>query len=365
MTTGDERKLAPASGAVGASAVTTDRSASAVDGAERLLRLAGIGEELGTSRVADEARELASRISEGRFYVACVGQFKRGKSTLINALIGAPVLPVGFIPVTAVPTVIRFGEALKARIRGRDRSWQDIPVSEVKQFVSEEHNPENTKGVTGVEVFVPSPLLSTGICLVDTPGLGSVFSGNTAATQDFIPHVDAALVVVGADPPLAGEELALVEAVAQNVRDVIVVLNKADRTTEAEKAAAAQFTRALLEKRLITTAGRKEVIGRPILYRTSKQFMIRFGLSDLDALPSLKEFEQLAQAALGSDAGIAPTEPEPEAQGGLESASPAESGEAARIRESGKTNDLAELGEDGPESSEQSRAASAGTNEQP
>jgi segregation and condensation protein B len=66
----------------------------------------------------------------------------------------------------------------------------------------------------------------------------------------------------------------------------------------------------LLEKRLITTAGRKEVIGRPILYRTSKQFLMRFGLSDLEELPSLKEFEQLAQAALGSDAGIAPVEPE-------------------------------------------------------
>jgi segregation and condensation protein B len=66
----------------------------------------------------------------------------------------------------------------------------------------------------------------------------------------------------------------------------------------------------LLEKRLITTAGRKEVIGRPILYRTSKQFMMRFGLSDLDELPSLKEFEALAQAALGSDEGIAEAQPE-------------------------------------------------------
>src|SRR3984957_12703975 len=65
----------------------------------------------------------------------------------------------------------------------------------------------------------------------------------------------------------------------------------------------------LLEIRLITTAGRKEVIGRPILYRTSKQFLMRFGLSDLEELPSLKEFEQLAQAALDSDAGIAPVEP--------------------------------------------------------
>jgi segregation and condensation protein B len=120
----------------------------------------------------------------------------------------------------------------------------------------------------------------------------------------------------------------------------------------------------LLEKRLITTAGRKEVIGRPILYRTSKQFMMRFGLSDLDELPSLKEFEQLAQAALGSDAGIAPTEPEPDAPVGTDSASPAETAEAAQIRQSGESNDLAELGEDVSESTEQSRAASAGTHEQ-
>jgi segregation and condensation protein B len=60
----------------------------------------------------------------------------------------------------------------------------------------------------------------------------------------------------------------------------------------------------LLEKRLITTAGRKEVIGRPILYRTSKEFLMRFGLSDLQELPSLKEFEALAREALGTDEGI-------------------------------------------------------------
>jgi segregation and condensation protein B len=97
----------------------------------------------------------------------------------------------------------------------------------------------------------------------------------------------------------------------------------------------------LLEKRLITTAGRKEVIGRPILYKTSKQFMMRFGLSDLDELPSLKEFEQLAQAALGSDSGIAPNKP-----GDPTPADYTESAEAAALRESGENDDLAELAED-------------------
>jgi len=66
----------------------------------------------------------------------------------------------------------------------------------------------------------------------------------------------------------------------------------------------------LLERRLITTAGRKQVIGRPILYRTSKEFLMRFGLGDLDELPSLKEFEALAREALGSDDGIAEAAPE-------------------------------------------------------
>jgi segregation and condensation protein B len=60
----------------------------------------------------------------------------------------------------------------------------------------------------------------------------------------------------------------------------------------------------LLDKKLITTAGRKEVMGRPILYKTSKEFLMRFGLSDLDELPSLKEFEALAREALGTDEGI-------------------------------------------------------------
>jgi segregation and condensation protein B len=120
----------------------------------------------------------------------------------------------------------------------------------------------------------------------------------------------------------------------------------------------------LLEKRLITTAGRKEVIGRPILYRTSKQFMMRFGLSDLDELPSLKEFEQLAQAALGSDAGIAPSEPEGDSVAAAQAVpgdtSSGDSAGDALIRESGETNDLAELAEDAAELTEQSRAASAG-----
>ena len=219
-------------------------------GESALLRLGELAGEFDAEQVAADARSVAERVSEGRFYVACIGQFKRGKSSVLNALVGDSVLPTGVVPVTAVPTIVRYGSHATARVRFEAGGWTEIPVKIVDEYVSEEKNPENAKHVAALEIFVPSPLLATGMCFVDTPGLGSVFTGNTAATQAFIPHIDAALVVIGADPPLAGEELVLVEAVAGHVQDLIIALNKADRTTDTERAAAVAFARRQLEKRL-------------------------------------------------------------------------------------------------------------------
>jgi segregation and condensation protein B len=84
----------------------------------------------------------------------------------------------------------------------------------------------------------------------------------------------------------------------------------------------------LLDKRMIVTAGRKEVIGRPILYKTSKEFLMRFGLSDLDELPSLKEFEALAREALGGDEGFAPGETESTSEARIGDTRPARSASA-------------------------------------
>jgi Dynamin family len=82
--------------------------------ANALTTLAALAREGGTSWVADEADTLAHRLGKGRFYVVCVGQFKRGKSTLLNALIGTPILPTGVVPSTAAVTVIRYGDRLAA-----------------------------------------------------------------------------------------------------------------------------------------------------------------------------------------------------------------------------------------------------------
>ena len=264
------------------------RSAGVVEGeVEKLLRLANLAEQFNSEQIRDEARSAAERIVEGRFYVACVGQFKRGKSTLLNALIGEAVLPSGVVPVTAVPTILRFGESHGARVRLRSGEWTEIDVGEIEDYVSEARNPENSKEVAGLEVFVPSRLLAEGMCLVDTPGLGSVFAGNTAATHAFLPHVDAAVVVIGADPPIAGDELALVENVAKDVPDILFVLNKADRVTGPERDAAVSFARQVLQERLGRTV--------PAIFEISALEQLEHGGSQRDWAQLVDALERLVE----------------------------------------------------------------------
>ncbi len=255
-----------------------------------LQRLAEISTELSESQLADDARRLAERAAAGRFYVACVGQFKRGKSTLLDALLGRAALPADVVPVTAVPTIVRYGAAWGARVQFGNAAWRDIDLGELADYVTESHNPENVRGVTAVEVFAPRPLLASGMCFVDTPGLGSVYAGNTAATRAFIPHIDAALVVLGADPPISGEELALVEEVAAEVHHLLVVMNKADRMPDQDRATAAAFTRTVLGRRL----------GRPI----GRIFEVS-GLEQLEARGTPRDWPALvdALARLGREAG--------------------------------------------------------------
>ncbi len=245
--------------------------------AQGLSRLSQIAEQLGEASIAADVGQLLARIREGRFFVACIGQFKRGKSTLLDALVGEPILPTGVVPVTTVPTVLRYGDQRTARLL-IDEKWRAFRPDDLAQYVSEELNPENTKRVGGVEVFLPSPLLASGMCLVDTPGIGSVFAGNTETTKDFIPQIDAAILVVGADPPISGEELALIEAVAANVDEIIVVLNKIDRVSASERQQAAAFATKVLASRL------KKPVQR--IYEVS-------ALNKLNKLPEQDDWEAL------------------------------------------------------------------------
>ena len=139
-----------------------------------------------------------------------VGEFKRGKSTLVNALLGVEVLPTGVLPLTAVMTEVVHGQA-GATVAGLDGTRVDVGLDDVARFVTEAGNPGNERGVDRVEVRVPAPLLSTGLVLVDTPGLGSIHLHNTEVGRASLLEADGAIVLLSADEPLSDEERQLLD----------------------------------------------------------------------------------------------------------------------------------------------------------
>ena len=183
-----------------------------------------------------------TRIEEGRLRVAVLGQFKRGKSTLLNALLGIPLLPTGITPVTAIPTFISAAnrpsicvEFNDAREPFRSRDESDFP-SILTRYVSEAENPDNCAKVRRVELAVNSASLSESVILVDTPGVGSTFVHNTRAAEAVLSDCDVGVFVVSADPPITEVELGYLDSVRSLIPKVFFVLNKVDLLDDEEQA---------------------------------------------------------------------------------------------------------------------------------
>ena len=191
--------------------------------------------------------------------MAVIGQFKRGKSTLVNALLGAPVLPVSVVPLTSIPTFLQGGEQLAARVlfdndRAEERFSRPAsgcPDAEalaefLARFVTESANPHNRLGVRVVEATCPAPVLGKGVALIDTPGIGSTFRHNTEATVNFLPQCDAALFVVSADPPITEVEVDFLKLAQRKLARVFFILNKVDYLDADERRAAVAFLQQVL-----------------------------------------------------------------------------------------------------------------------
>lgn len=182
----------------------------------------------GQQDVADEALRLAGRLGEGRMHLAVLGEFKRGKSTLVNALVGRRILPTGVIPVTTVATLLAYGEP-SVTVRLSDGSERLLGAEEdLADYVSEARNPANARGVAEVEVRLRSPLLASGLVLVDTPGIGSIHRHNDEVAETMITQADGAVLVLSADSPLSGDERDLLARLAERAAPTYYVLNRVD-----------------------------------------------------------------------------------------------------------------------------------------
>jgi len=129
--------------------------------------------------LARRAQRLADRIATQRFHIAVLGEFKRGKSTLVNALIGQPLLPSGVVPLTTVATEVHFGSE-QTTVIFADGRRRIVAPDVLGDDVTERGNPSNTKHVDRVEVAVGTAFGAPGLVLVDTPGIASVNQHNDA-----------------------------------------------------------------------------------------------------------------------------------------------------------------------------------------
>jgi GTPase Era involved in 16S rRNA processing len=235
-------------------------------------------------KITSRLEQLSTRLTEQRLQLAVLGQFKRGKSTLLNALLGATVVPMAVTPLTAIPTFIVSGEKFHLRTIGLANEVEDIPASDVKALqlllrarVTEDDNPNNRLGLARVDVTVPSTLLQMGIVLIDTPGVGSTYQHNTETARAILPECDAALFVVSPDPPITETELEYLARIHATVPKIILVVNKIDVVESEDKAAAVAFLRRVAAD----TAGLKDA---PLFCVSARRALKAKAAGDREAL---------------------------------------------------------------------------------
>ncbi|MFZ3212794.1 MAG: dynamin family protein [Terriglobales bacterium] len=214
----------------------------------RVASVRQVAEERKDANAISELAALDEKLSTNRFYLAVLGQFKRGKTTLINGLLGADVLPVAVVPLTSIITMLSYGERPEVTVHFLSGETRPSEMEELEQYVTERHNPENRKGVKHVDVRYPSPYLKDGILLVDTPGVGSTYQHNSEVTHSFLAHVDAAIFMVSVDPPLTQAEAEFLRRAKEEVHHFFFVLNKIDLMTETDMQESLSFSRAQIER---------------------------------------------------------------------------------------------------------------------
>ncbi len=182
--------------------------------------------------------------------VAILGQFKAGKSSFLNSLIGKSVLPVGVIPVTTVISRLTWGEKERAMVSFYDGTRSEVNIHHLDEYTSEAKNPSNQKNVEMVDIELPSLKDYAGLRLVDTPGLGSVFKYHMETSENWLPEVGAALLAVSADRPLSENDLQLIRELMQHTPKIVLLLTKVDLLSQEQQAEVIRFFEDTLKREM-------------------------------------------------------------------------------------------------------------------
>ena len=198
---------------------------------------AGVAAKRGKKELRESLEAAREHLAEGVLYVLVCGEFKRGKSKLINALLEDPgLVPVDVDIATNAVSVISYGEQerILAYLEQNGAKPRSISRAELPDYVIESRNRRNRAGTRLVTIEIPNAKLRAGLALVDTPGVGGLNEAHNAVTYSFIPNADAVLFVGDVVTPLSSKELEFAKLVAERCEAVVFVLTKTDLERDAE-----------------------------------------------------------------------------------------------------------------------------------
>jgi len=236
-------------------------------------------------------RQARDRLVDERIRVLVVGEFKQGKSMLVNALVRAPVCPVYDDVATSVSTVVRHGEqpsAVVIRLLDGDADGRtarvEVPIEELVKYVLETGDRKDTQHISHAEVGLPRKILEGGLEVVDTPGVGGLKSVHGAATMAALPSADAVLLVSDASQEYTAPELEFLRQAVRVCPNVACVLTKTDLYPEWQRIAE-------LDRAHLKTAGvDAELFGVSAFVRWQAMKADDQDLDEVSGIPTLARY---------------------------------------------------------------------------
>jgi len=226
----------------------SDYQAQKSDVLASLREVATLAEDTGAASLAGRLRsDRIPRLDDERFHLVVLGEFNHGKTTFVNALLGAPVLPTGVTPTTAVIHHVVHGETPHAKAVGENEE-HDVPVEQVADY--EVGGKAAEQEVRYLQVDYPAAILEGGVVLVDTPGVNDLNSTRAEITYSYLPKADAILFLLDAGQILKESERAFIanKLLAHSRDKVMFVINKIDLLDEEEREEALAYARSHLAR---------------------------------------------------------------------------------------------------------------------